>query len=370
MTADANLLSSLSALSAEDRQRLAAMLARSNRAPVDIGICFFSSYGTQDACDQYSAILEIAEAGDRAGLSSIWIPERHFHPFGALYPNPSLLAAAIATRTSRIGIRAGSVVLPLHHPARVAEEWAMVDALSNGRVGVSIGTGWHIGDFVYAPQDYKNRATVTERNIAILRALWRGEGVYFPGVDGKPRIVHSFPRPKQAELPLWLTVSGSLESCVRAGRLGMNLFCSLIGATKDELRERIAAYRQARTDAGHAGKGWVTLMLHAYIDESSERVRDVAKGPLTHYFQRFLEQQMDRPDVVDDHSKIDAQVEFAVERYLRGDSLLGTPSQCLQQIEEVASCGVNEIAALVDFGAPQNLVLKSLRRLASLNQER
>jgi alkanesulfonate monooxygenase SsuD/methylene tetrahydromethanopterin reductase-like flavin-dependent oxidoreductase (luciferase family) len=70
------------------------------------------------------------------------------------------MADALAMVTKRIGLRAGSVVLPLHHPARVAEEWAVVDNLSGGRVAVSFASGWHSDDFVFAPENYADRRAV------------------------------------------------------------------------------------------------------------------------------------------------------------------------------------------------------------------
>ena len=88
--------------------------------------------------DRYRLLLEGAKFADREGFTAVWTPERHFHAFGGLYPNPSVASAAIAALTTRVQIRAGSVVLPLHHPARVAEEWALVDNLSQGRVGISV----------------------------------------------------------------------------------------------------------------------------------------------------------------------------------------------------------------------------------------
>ena len=81
----------------------------------------------------HELILEWARIADRAGLASLWLPERHFQPLAGLSPNPSVLAAALARETERIALRAGSVVLPLHHPVRVVEEWALVDNLSGGR---------------------------------------------------------------------------------------------------------------------------------------------------------------------------------------------------------------------------------------------
>src|SRR4029453_6956783 len=88
---------------------------------------------------------------------AVWTPERHFQAFGGLYPNPAVLGAALAAITTRVGIRAGSVALPLHHPVRVAEEGAVVDNLSGGRTGVSFASGWHRDDFVLTPTPYDER---------------------------------------------------------------------------------------------------------------------------------------------------------------------------------------------------------------------
>ena len=96
---------------------------------------------------------------------------------GGLYPNPSVTSAALATVTERIQIRAGSVVLPLHDPLLVAEEWAVVDNLSHGRAAVSFASGWQPNDFVIAPQNYATRKEVMRRGIEIVRGLWRGEKV-------------------------------------------------------------------------------------------------------------------------------------------------------------------------------------------------
>lgn len=71
----------------------------------------------------------------------------------------------MATATRRIGIRAGSVVLPLHHPVRVAEEWSVVDNLSNGRVGLSFASGWHMDDFVLAKDAYDDRQARTVQGL-------------------------------------------------------------------------------------------------------------------------------------------------------------------------------------------------------------
>ena len=110
----------------------------------------------------------------------MWTPERHFHAFGGLYPNPAVTGAAVAAVTERIKIRAGSVVLPLQNSIRVAEEWSVVDNFSKGRVGISFASGWQINDFVLAPHNYATRKEVMLREIETVRQLWRGETLARP----------------------------------------------------------------------------------------------------------------------------------------------------------------------------------------------
>src|SRR6185295_4692031 len=113
--------------------RSAAPPARPADRPLHFSLYFFGHYEAEFSADKYDLVLAASRYADRHGFSALWFPERHFHPFGGFCPNPSVLAAALARETERIALRAGSVVLPLHHPVRVAEEWALVDNLSGGR---------------------------------------------------------------------------------------------------------------------------------------------------------------------------------------------------------------------------------------------
>ena len=90
---------------------------------------------------KYELLLEGAKFADSHGFCAVWTPERHFHAFGGPYPNPSVTGAAVAAVTKNIAVRAGSCVVPLHHPARIAEEWAVIDNLTNGRAGMAIASG-------------------------------------------------------------------------------------------------------------------------------------------------------------------------------------------------------------------------------------
>ena len=148
---------------------------------LDFSLFYFSADENEGGQDKYRLLLEGAKYADKHGFAALWTPERHFHAFGGLYPNPAVAGAAVAAVTERIGIRAGSVVLPLHHPARVAEEWSVVDNISKGRVGISFASGWQPNDFALMPGNFADNKAVMLRNIEVVRKLWRGESVAFDG---------------------------------------------------------------------------------------------------------------------------------------------------------------------------------------------
>ena len=106
-------------------------------------------------------------------------------------------------------IRAGSCVLPLHNPIRVAEEWSFVDNLSGGRVGISFASGWQPNDFVLMPENYEDRKAILSRDIETVRKLWRGESLTLANPLGKEVEVRTLPRPVQPE---------RAGSCVAQGR--------------------------------------------------------------------------------------------------------------------------------------------------------
>jgi natural product biosynthesis luciferase-like monooxygenase protein len=173
---------------------------------VDFSLFYFAD--NTGHADGYRMLLDGARFADRHGFTAVWTPERHFHPFGGDYPNPAVTGAAVAAVTDRVGIRAGSVVAPLHPPVRIAEDWAVVDNLSGGRVGISFTSGWHAADFAIRPQNYAGRRDVLAETVDTVRRLWRREEVELTDGAGDQVRVRTYPAPVRPELPVWLTCSG------------------------------------------------------------------------------------------------------------------------------------------------------------------
>jgi alkanesulfonate monooxygenase SsuD/methylene tetrahydromethanopterin reductase-like flavin-dependent oxidoreductase (luciferase family) len=192
--------------------------------------------------DDARLLLEVAREADRRGLAALWLPEQPPQQGAGLFPNPAVAAAALAVATQRIGLRAAGLALPLHNPIRVAEEWALVDNLSNGRVGIA--------------------ASLADEGIETVRRLWRGEAERVPDGEGRPIDVRILPQPLQPELPLWLADPRA------AAALGANLLLAEPDA------ERIAAYRAA------GGGGLVTVTVPAFTSAELERCAEIGAGEL------------------------------------------------------------------------------------------
>ena len=331
--------------------------------------------------DRYRLLLEGAKFADRNGFAAVWTPERHFHAFGGLYPNPAVAGAAVAAVTERVAIRAGSVVLPLHNPLRVAEEWSVVDNISRGRVGVSVASGWHANDFVLAPGgDDAIRAAFGDRKQAMLdgietlRRLWRGESQRATNALGVEVELSIHPAPVQDALPLWLTAAGNPETFELAGTLGMNLLTHLLTQSREELAEKIALYRRAWHAAGHPGDGHVTLMVHTFVERDPDLALGVVREPFTAYLRSSLNLlrpiassmgvELDSDDFDDETER--AVLAHAFDRFAESAALFGSPETCLAKVEGFKTLGVDEIGCLIDFGVPTETTLESLDQLTAL----
>ncbi|MEO1085529.1 MAG: MupA/Atu3671 family FMN-dependent luciferase-like monooxygenase, partial [Acidobacteriota bacterium] len=317
-------------------------------------------------------MLDGARYADANGFSGVWTPERHFHAFGGLYPNPSVTGAALSTITENVRIRSGSVVLPLHHPIRVAEEWSVVDNLSGGRAEISVASGWQPNDFVLRPEAFEDRKRHTSEGIATLRTLWSGGTYTARDGSGKEVEVSTLPRPVQSQIPIWYTAGGNPETFAEAGRLGANVLTHLLGQTFEEVAEKIAIYRRARQQAGFDPEtGKVALMLHTFLGEDLESIRGITQVPFKNYLRSAfglvtkLIETMDLPLDVKTMTEADREtlLEFAYERYFNTAALFGTVDSVQPLLGQIRDMGVDEVACLIDFGIETGEVLASLPRL-------
>lgn len=345
--------------------------------PIEFSLFYFAADEAETAVNKYHLLLEGAKFADQHGFSAVWTPERHFHAFGGLYPNPAVTGAAIAAITQNVQIRAGSVVLPLHHPVRIAEEWSVVDNLSNGRVSLAFASGWHANDFIFYPQNYHNRHQITLEGIETVRRLWRGEKMQVTDGAGSQIEVKVLPRPIQPELPVWVTAAGNPQTFIDAGKIGANILTHLLGQSLADVAEKVTLYRQSLAEHGYDPKnGRVSLMLHTFIGDDLSTIKEKVRQPFMNYLRTSvglmanLIRSLNLPLDIDQMSQADMQslLQFAFDRYYETSALFGTPESAMSMVEKVKESGVDDIACLVDFGVPAAEVLSHLHHLQLLQE--
>jgi amino acid adenylation domain-containing protein/natural product biosynthesis luciferase-like monooxygenase protein len=362
---------------AGDKRLVAHVVPRqgpsASKPAMPFGLFYFAEGGGGEPCSNiYRLYLESAKRADALGLSAVWTPERHFTAVAASYPNPSVLAAAVATSTNRVQVRAGSVVLPLHDPVRVAEEWAVVDNLSGGRVGIAFASGWLVDDFVFAPERYDDRSKITAAMIADVRRLWRGESISRRNGAGQQIEVRTLPRPVQNDLPAWLTTSGSRQSFEAAGTLGVNVLTGLLNQSIEELRDNIASYQRTLASRGFDPAAFtVTVMLHTFVAEDEEVALALTREPLRQYLASHAQLRarlLSETGLGAEVGEIDTNLvlDQLLKRYVGHISLLGSPATCAALVERLHAIGVNEIACLIDFGVGEDDVLHNLTNIKRL----
>ncbi len=342
---------------------------------LDFSLFFFSNDLTIDPNNKYKLLLESAKFADQNGFSAIWTPERHFNELGGIFPNPAIIASAISTITTNIRLRAGSVVLPLNNPIKIVEDWSVVDNLSNGRVEISVASGWHVNDFVLAPEKYYNRKEFMFSKIETIKKLWRGEEISEKNGAGNYIQIKTFPRPIQKEIPIWVTAIGNIDTYVKAGKIGANLMTCLLEHDIDELKEKLDIYKLTLIKNGfNPIEKSIAVFLHTYLGDDLDKTRDKVYQPFT----KYLEGTLDLLGKFGDSSNIDLKPElmkedekkvlldFAFSRYCAEKTLMGTVQSAENILKKLYDAGATEIACLIDFGLNFDDIMQGLEKIKIL----
>src|SRR5439155_12445661 len=171
----------------------------------------------------YQDVLDQIQLAEDLGWECFWFTEHHFLLYGGPMPNPAAIMSAAAARTSRIHLGSAISILPLHHPVQIAEDYAMVDVISNGRLEFGIGLGNTAVDFqVYGVPREERRDRFEEASDVIVKA-WTNERFSHEGRFWQFNDVPIYPRPVQQPLPSMWVAGHSPESLGWAGRQGFNV---------------------------------------------------------------------------------------------------------------------------------------------------
>jgi alkanesulfonate monooxygenase SsuD/methylene tetrahydromethanopterin reductase-like flavin-dependent oxidoreductase (luciferase family) len=273
----------------------------------------------------YAEALELAAEAERLGFDSVWTSEHHFVD-DAYLPSVLPLSAAIAARTERVGIGTALLLAPLHEPIRIAEDAAVADLISDGRLILGVGLGWREEEFEGLGIPISERAPRLEDSIAVFRQAWSGELVTggerlrYPSVPVRPMPTGP------GGPPIWI---GALSEPAirRAGRLGDGFLATEV--TPSSLGSQVAMAREAHAAGGRGGELSIAVHLPTFAwrdADAWERVRD------HHHYVAWKYDDMERARARGGDPKPPPRLTRDEEAALREQLILGRPEEVAEQI--------------------------------------
>jgi alkanesulfonate monooxygenase SsuD/methylene tetrahydromethanopterin reductase-like flavin-dependent oxidoreductase (luciferase family) len=241
--------------------------------------------------DVFDSGLRQMLAAESQGYHSVWIAEHHFNDYG-LCPAPTVLASYVAARTTTLRLGMGVSLLPLHHPVDLAEQLAMLDVVSGGRLDVGIGRGGTLQDYQTFQSDRSDSRKRVEEGIALMQQCWSGQPFDFEGRFHSAERLHVRPRPAQQPHPPLFIAANSEDSVRSAARLGLPILSAFF-VPLPELIKRHQVFREEALAAGHgeaaierlAQQSWGMRVVH--VAPSHDEAVRATEAPFMGYQQRM-----------------------------------------------------------------------------------
>lgn len=331
----------------------------SNASPFEIGIFTFGELTKDaqgqpiDAATRVRDILQWAQVADEAGLDVFGVGEHHREDFAVSAP-PVVLAAA-AAQTKNIKLTSTVTVLSSADPVRVFEDFSTLDLISGGRAEITAGRGAYLESFPLFGQSLDRYDEYFEEKLDLLLKIRDENPVTWKG-NTRPALSEAgiWPRPVQAELPIWAAVGGTPASAVRAGKLGLPLYLAILGAP-ERFGPLAQLYRRAAQEAGRE-PGRIGVTSHFYVEETSQG----ARNSFYPHYSSYIGQNMPRAGHLD-------RASFEAWASPRGALFAGSPAEIVEKILwEHEILGHTRFLAQVGLGGlSQTQTLRSIELLAT-----
>jgi alkanesulfonate monooxygenase SsuD/methylene tetrahydromethanopterin reductase-like flavin-dependent oxidoreductase (luciferase family) len=340
---------------------------------MDVGVFFLMQ--RDEAWDERavydSALAQMLEA-EGLGYQSVWIAEHHFNDYG-LCPAPPVLASYVAARTTTLRLGMGVSLLPLHHPVDLAEQLAVLDVVSGGRLDVGVGRGGTLQDYQTFQSDRGDSRARVEEGIALMRECWRGVPFDFQGRFHSAERLHVRPRPVQAPHPPLYVATNSEDSVLSAARLGLPTMTSFF-VPMAEVQRRHRLYRETALAAGRSKeeieslerRSWLMRAVHVAPDR--ETALRAAEAPWMSYQRKMSQLRSDSvggtvPNSFDrSMMKLRAFGDYVKDGWI----LAGTPDEIRDLVQaDLATAGSQRLLLVMALpGLATDLALRSMRLFA------
>ena len=314
------------------------------------------AYGSsrKDPSRLLEEVMDQCIHAEEVGLNSVWVPEHHFGLFGVL-PSAPVFLANVAARTKRVKLGPATVLLPVQHPVRVAEEFALLDLLSNGRAVLSVGRGYDAREYAAFEVDFAQSQEIFFEGLEIIKKAWSHEKVSHQGVHYNFPEITVFPRPVQQPYPPIYVACFSEPTLRYAARAGFEIIFAPFAAAMmfGSLQNAVAEFKKESEAAGHVGrKAMCSYFVNVTYDDQ-ETLK--TKERLLHYFDGIL------PAFPADRATAPAHIRYFVDivermRTMTTDDLgersiiVGSPENCLKVLKDCEEAGIEEVILYFGFG--------------------
>ena len=317
----------------------------------------------------YDQILAEVDEGERMGLHSVWLAEHHFFDYGGHVPSIPVLGATIAARTKTIKIASGIAMIGLQDPIRVAEQFAMLDQLSGGRVIFGIGRGFQKCEFDAFQRNMDDSRIAFEEAHEVIRRAWTEERFSFDGRFTKVKNLRVIPKPLQKPMPpVYVACTFTPQSFEWTGKQGHNLMIVPYAAPDlAVVKQNVDRYRSALASSGRPTSTDSLCAIHMYCGETPDEAKEEPRAALMRYLGQFAESTRDAQ-----HSEAyvgydglsEALTKFDYDTFLYPKRVLfGDPDQCVTRIRELEVMGVTNVGMVIDFGGlAKDKIFASLER--------
>lgn len=305
--------------------------------------------GTRDVHGLYREIVEQAVLADRLGYETCWLAEHHFVDYGVV-PNPAVMLASLAPRTSRLKLGPAISLVPFRDPRQIAEDYAMLDVLSGGRAVLGLGSGYVKAEFEGFGLDFEQKHSRFSEGLSVISELLAGKQVTLNGTYSRSGPIKLNVPPVQKAMPISVAV-GHPDAVKRVGAQGhsmMLMLYTLCQQTSD-VAPIVASYRQARKEAGHVvPAGSVAIGAHTHVAATDAEAREAVEAAFNRYCStRLKARQRTYQEAID-----------------TGVVLFGSAETVADQLIAMHRMGVDEFMTLHNFGMiDPALAQSSMKRL-------
>ncbi|HEX6439602.1 MAG TPA: LLM class flavin-dependent oxidoreductase [Candidatus Binatia bacterium] len=320
--------------------------------------------------------LEQAELADDLDFTTFWIAEIHCQPRFSLLSAPYVVLGAVAQRTKRLRLGVAVNTLPIHHPVQLAEEAAMLDILSGGRMDFAAGGGHpHSRAYECFGADHKITHELMVEALEIIRRAWSEETLNFTGRYFQIPEVIVNPKPVQRPLPSFYMATSSLDGVAVGARLGVNLLLPIHTRTPEQVIEFSEAYWQGLKTNGHDPKSKeLGLLVPMHLAPSIAQARSRSQDGIMSYFKTIADMRNDyvdwltrRGDELPVRLRTTSGASVSFKDICDRHAIVGNSESALHRLKALtAATGATNLLTWFNIGnVPHALVQESMQQFAA-----